>query len=358
MEEYNENGSVGTLAISSKNVEKNEVLRDSATIKQYFQPIRNLLLEDGNPGQPLKVVNDNMGSVSEYFSKLINSDNKDKAVMAALLEIADEKDDTIKRLENAIERLPPSIRRWYSTVTSGGLREMLNIGANSVNRAYQEHVISIYNKNLRSHYPFNVHADKDVMLEDFSGFFRGGGVLDNFYDAYLRPFITRSGSLRSIMGRTLPISAKAVIQLQLANKIQDAFFMSGRELGISFLMEPYALDTGSKQVSLIHAGKALKYWHGPVQGAGFSWPTPNGQTDISVFEITDLNGQNFKLTTRGDWSLFRMFQRGNIKRQEGNTCLLEIIHNDKWAQFLIQFRNKTNPFDPKVCSFLLPETLL
>jgi type VI secretion system protein ImpL len=332
--------------------------RDALTVRQFFVPVGSLLSEDGNPGQALKAANDNMASTADYFGKLLNSDNREKAVMTALLDIADEKDDTLRRLEGSADRLPPLVRRWYSTVAAGGLREMLLIGAASVNRSYQDNVISVYAKNLRSHYPFNVHADKDVNLEDFAAFFRGNGVLDTFYDAHLRPFISRSGTLRSIMGRTLPVSSKAVVQLQLANRVQDAFFMSGRELGISFLMEPYALDAGLKQVSLNHGGKTLKYWHGPVQGAGFTWPPPTGQTDLTTLETSDLKGVNATFTTRGDWALFRLFQKGSIKRQEGNTCLLEVLHNDRWAQFLIQFRNKANPFDPAVCSFALPETLL
>jgi type VI secretion system protein ImpL len=109
-----------------------------------------------------------------------------------------------------------------------------------------------------------------------------------------------------------------------------------------------------KQVNLSNAGKTLSYWHGPVQGAAFTWPTIGGQ---AYLELTDLNGLTTKMETRGDWALFRLFQGGSIKRQDGNTCLMEVQRNGKWAQFLIQFRNKTNPFDPSVCSFALPESL-
>jgi type VI secretion system protein ImpL len=335
-----------------------EAQRDAIAVRQYFVAFEGLLTEDGNPNPALKAVNDNVAAAGEYFARLLGADNKEQAVFASLLEITEEKNDTLRRLESSVEHLPAPARRWYGTIASGGLREMLQIGANSVNRAYQDQVISVYNKNLRASYPFNVHADKDVNLDDFAAFFRGGGVLDSFHDTYLRPFITRTGTLRGIMGRTLPVSSQAIVQLQRANRVQDAFFMSGRELGISFLMEPYALDATLKQVSLSHAGKTLKYWHGPVQGAGFTWPTAAGQTDLAVLETGDLNGINGETSARGEWALFRLLQRGSVKRQEGNTCLVELQQNDKWAQFLIQFRNKANPFDPAVCSFSLPETLL
>ncbi len=335
-----------------------EAQREAVAVYQYFAPLENLLDASGNPNPPLKSVNEYTASAGEYFGRLITSDNKEQRVLAALLEIADEKDDTLRRLENAAERLPSPVRAWYSTVVSGGLRDMLAIGAQHINRAYQERVVSTYNRNLRSLYPFNSHSDRDVNLDDFAEFFRAGGVLDNFHDAYLRPFISKNGALRGIMNRTLPVSSQAVIQLQRANRVQDAFFMSGRELGINFLMEPYALDATLKQVNLSSGGKTLSYWHGPVQGAGFSWPAGTGQATYASLELSDLSGVNAKVETKGEWALFRLFRGGSIKRQEGNTCLLEVQRNGKWAQFLIQFRNRVNPFDPHVCSFALPESLL
>jgi type VI secretion system protein ImpL len=119
-------------------------------------------------------------------------------------------------------------------------------------------------------------------------------------------------------------------------------------------MEPYALDASLKQVKFANGDKVLNYWHGPVQGASFSWPD---STSTSL-ETTDLTGVSAHKVSRGDWSLFRVLQNGVVKRQQGNTCLVEVQQNGKWAQFLIEFRNKVNPFDPSVCSFTLPESLI
>ncbi|MDR0477620.1 MAG: hypothetical protein LBH14_06760, partial [Desulfobulbaceae bacterium] len=225
------------------------------------------------------------------------------------------------------------------------------------NNAYREKVINVY-KAMRGTYPFDSISDRDANLDNFTSFFKVGGTLDSFYEAYLQPFVTRAGQMRGIMGRSLPISGQAVKQLERANRVQDAFFMSGRELGISFLLEPYALDAGLKRVNFISTGKTVSYWHGPVIGAAFTWPAEGGASSESVLETIGLDGRGQRFTTRGEWSLFRLFKGATIKRQSGNTCLLEVQQNGKWAQFLIQFRNKVNPFDPSVCSFSLPDSLL
>jgi type VI secretion system protein ImpL len=137
--------------------------------------------------------------------------------------------------------------------------------------------------------------------------------------------------------------------------VQEAFFSSGRDLGINFMLEPYALDATLKQVDLSDGNKTVSYWHGPVKGESLIWPTKGGTQ--AQLTLTDLRGVPTRRSARGEWSLFRILQSGIIKRQEGNTCLIEVQQNGKWAQFLIQFRNRLNSFDPSVCSFSLPASL-
>ena len=351
---------VGTAAQSLEEMRQRaaeDAMKDALAVNQYFVPLVSLLDADGNPKPTLKAAHDALVSTGEYYGKLLTSDNVGQRVLAALLEIANEKDDTLRVLERASEKLPTPVRNWYAIAASGGLRHMLSMGAANINKAYQEKVISVYNRSMRGSYPFNPSSDRDVNLDEFASFFQAGGTLDTFHDAYLQPFVTRSGQLRSIMGRTLPVSSQAIVQLNRANRVQDAFFMSGRELGINFLLEPHALDSNLKQVSLTNAGKVVSYSHGPVSGAAFTWPPENGLPSQGVLETIDLNGITTRHSARGDWSLFRLFKGATIKRQSNNTCLLEVQQNGKWAQFLIQFRNKANPFDPSVCSFILPDSL-
>lgn len=332
--------------------------RDAQAVRQYFVPLDSLLDEQGNSGAALKATEEAITGAGEYFAALINADNMEQRVLTALLDIADEKNDTLRRLENAAERLPAPVRGWYTTVASGGLSRMLYIGAQNINQAYQSQVLALYDKNLRASYPFDPDASRDADLGDFAAFFRSGGVLDTFHEANLRPFITRTGTLRPIMGRYMPLSSHAVVGLQRANRVQEAFFMSGRELGITFLMEPHALDATLKQVNLIDAGRQVSYFHGPVRGSSFTWPAESSQPPLAVLETVDLFEVSSRSSASGEWALFRLLRTGSIKRQEGNTCLIELQQQGKWAQFLIQFRNKVNPFDPKVCSFNLPGSLL
>jgi type VI secretion system protein ImpL len=334
---------------------KEEAHKDALAVRQYFLPLDSLLDTEGNAAPALKAANDAMQAAGSYFGKIVSSDNQAQRVFTALLEIADEKDDTLRKLESSAARLPSPVGGWYESVASGALKRMLFLAAQNINAAYREQVMSVYGRDLRAYYPFSPQSDADVNLEAFAHFFKAGGVLDGFYDAYVRPFTAPGGGLRSIMGRTLPLAGPAIVQLQRANRVQEAFFSSGRDLGINFMLEPYALDATLKQVDLADGDKTVSYWHGPVKGESLVWPNRGGAQ--AQLTLTDLRGVPARRSAKGDWALFRILQSGIIKRQEGNTCLIEVQHNGKWAQFLIQFRNRLNPFDPSVCSFTLPASL-
>ena len=333
--------------------------RDAKEVRAVFLPYCSMLDAQGNAGPALKASNDAMATMRDYFGKLLTSDDMSQRVLSALLEIADEKDLVLRNVEQAAKRLHTPSTIWYTGVASSGLKHMLRIGAARIDSVYQKNVIGVYNHSLRHKYPFTTQAEEDANLEDFKAFFRANGTLDSFYDTYLRPFISSSGQLRSIMGRTMPISSNAIAQLSRANRVQRAFFLSGNELGISFLLETHTLDASLKQVTLNSGGKSVTYFHGPVSGSSFTWPEAAGTSATSTLEFTDLHGISSKRSARGDWSLFKLFREGNIKNgRGGNTCLLEVHQNSKWVQFLIQFRNGANPFDPAVCSFVLPPRLL
>lgn len=331
-----------------------EAEKDARAVRQYFLPLVSLIDADGNAAPALRAAHDATAAAGTWLTKLHTSDDPAQRVFTALLEIADGKDDTLRELESAAGKLPSPVRGWYESVPSSSLRRMLTLASDYINDAYRQRVVQAYERDLSPYYPFNSRTNRDVSLEAFSAFFRSGGTLDTFWEAYLKPFVNANGTLRSIMDMTLPLSAPALAQLTRANRVQRAFFSSGRELGISFRMEPYALDASLKQVTFSMDASEISYWHGMVQGRNFSWPENHGRAGI---EMTDLNGITRRRDARGEWAAFRILQTGAIKKQENNTCLIELRQNDRWAQFLIQFRNRLNPFDPAVCSFTLPASL-
>lgn len=334
-----------------------EALRDAQMVSQSFKHLDSLLDAEGNPAPALKGVHDAMREAGLFFRRLNDSNNRSKQMLEALLALAEDRDNTLHLLNSAVERLPEPVQKWYSTLSAGGLTQMLAESASIIDAAYRESVLNVYKSSLKNFYPLSIDSERDASLVEFALFFKKKGVLDVFHETYIRPFVLSNGKMRPVLGQFLPISPDSIAQLNRAHKVQDAFFVSDSDLGISFVMEPYALDVKLKQVELVHGDKMLSYWHGPVQGMNFSWPLDAGLSPEASLAMTDVHAVRTFRDVRGDWAFFRLLQNGKIKLMDGNRCIVELYENGKWAQFLIQFRSKTNPFDPEVCSFSLPETL-
>jgi len=335
-----------------------EAVRDAQMVTASFRHLDGLLDLEGGPTPALKATQEAMARAGDFFRRLRDSDARGQKVLVALQDIAEDSEDALHQVAGAAGKLPAPVRNWFEAVSQGGLQDMLNIAASAIDTAYRESVLNDYNAHLKSQYPFDLDSDNDASLSRFVNFFKKNGVLDAFYDTYIKPFAGGRGELRPIMGQALPISVEAIKRLNRAHRVQEAFFVSDKDLGISFLMEPFALDATLRQVDLNHGSKGLSYWHGPVQGASFAWPLEEGEAPEASLSVTDIHAVKAHRAVRGDWALFRLLQSGQITRLAGNRCLVEVHENGKWAQFILQFRNKANPFDPETCSFTLPESLL
>ncbi|UQZ90369.1 type VI secretion system membrane subunit TssM [Deltaproteobacteria bacterium Smac51] len=322
---------------------------DAGAVKSYFAGLDALLLEDGQAGGLLGAANEAAVAAGGYFTTLAISDDVDEKILDALIALADESDVTLKKLEAASAKLPPDVGRWYSIILDAGVAGMRVKGADYLNAVYKADVVSVYNASLRDRYPFSPLSRTDVSLEDFADFFRQGGQADSFITNYLKPFLSQSGALRNIMGRPLPLSTKAVEQLNRVRTVREAFFAGGAEPGLSFSLTPNTMDTALKTSTLTLADKPLSYWHGPVMSESYSWP---GSFKSSLV-LEDLGGLSHEKATQGEWSIFRLFQGGAV-RQGG---ILEVRVKDHWVRYNVRYRNRVSPFSSGVYGFRPPESL-
>jgi type VI secretion system protein ImpL len=329
---------------------------DAISVKRYFSQFDALLTQEGLAGPSLAAANEATSAAASFFERLTSSDDLWQASFSALIKISEEQDDTLRRLNSAASKLPPEIGSWYASILDGGLAHLCSLASANIDSAYKAEVLEYFNASLRDYYPFNPRSGSDSNLSDFAEFFSTGGVVDSFQKDYLMPFLNPSGELKTIMGRALPLNAKAVAQLNRASLVRDAFFAGGSIPSLNYFIEPSTMDVGLKIATLTHDGKTVSYWHGPIQGANFSWPG-GGPANV-IFE--DLEGVTQRREARGVFSIFRLFQGGVFVRREpgtGSGTLIELRQNGKWTRFNILYRNRANPFDPSISGYSPPPSL-
>jgi len=202
---------------------------------------------------------------------------------------------------------------------------------------------------IAGRYPFTGNATQDTPLEDFGRLFAPGGLLDSFFNTWLRPYVDTSRKpwkVREVDGVSPPISRLSLAQFERAAEIRDAFFPSGGTMPQALIViTPQFLDEGAKQVTLSLGSTNVTYTHGPSNATQITWPGPGGTNGASlVFSPPAAAGA---LQASGPWSMLRLFDRGGL-RQSGSSSryVLSFDQGDRRADFALEAGSVTNPFSP------------
>ena len=130
-------------------------------------------------------------------------------------------------------------------------------------------------------YPFIVGSTQDVPLDDFVHLLGPGGLMDQFFDQYLKSFIDTSKipwKWQSADHVKLGLAEGTVLEFQRASEIRDALFPTGgTQVSVKFQLTPVTLDAGLAQVSLEAGGTRLTYAHGPLEPTAMVWPGQHRQ---------------------------------------------------------------------------------
>jgi type VI secretion system protein ImpL len=118
-------------------------------------------------------------------------------------------------------------------------------------------------------YPFIAGSTQDVPLDDFVHLLGPGGLMDQFFDQYLKPFVDTSQKpwrWQSGDHTKLGLSPGSLAEFQQAAEIRDALFPTGgAQISVKFDVAPGNLDPGLAQASIeLGGGQRLVSAHGPA----------------------------------------------------------------------------------------------
>jgi type VI secretion system protein ImpL len=209
-------------------------------------------------------------------------------------------------------------------------------------------VFEFCNKAIAGRYPFTKGSARDVTQEDFSRLFAAGGVLDEFFQKNLAPFVntsTRPWSFRDTGETSLGASSAALVQFQRAQAIREVFFRSGTQ-GAAMRLEfkPLAMDASISQFLLDVDGQVVKYSHGPQVPAQVQWPGPRGSSQVRL-QLSPPGANASGLVFEGPWALFRMFDQVRLEtgaQPEKFVATFDV--EGRKAQFEVLTSSVQNPF--------------
>ena len=332
-------------------------------LQQQFANLHGLLDSDGNPTAALLQSQQALTQLQLQLAQLYNSGDSGQLAFEMARKRMQHQADAISATRDAASALPAPLNGWVNQLASDAWGQVLADASRYVNQRYRTDLYSVYRSAFAQRYPFSASSSRDVELNDFRRFFQQEGTIEQFVANYLQPFvIQRDGRyrLRSLDGRSLPLSSALLTQLARAQAIRAGFFADDPfEPGVQFRLEPYALDASLGRASFHYGPQQLEYRHGPIVASAFRWPAAEGSERISL-TLEDLGGRRLGLQQEaGTWSLFRLLDRIEIQRQEErDALLLRASIGGMRAQYLLHSQRAPNPFDPELLrGFALPAQL-
>lgn len=321
---------------------------------QTFTPYHRLLQDDDSNSPSYDLAVKALNGLKVRIGTMASNSAPEQIAIAWAKDRMDGKQEELTAMQESVKQLPAPFDRWYSQIADDNWRLVLASSYSYINQGYRANVYSFYNTSIRGRYPFNGQSETDVAMSDFTRFFKVGGVMDEFYNNDLKPFVATNGSyyqVKTVDGRGLPVSNASLAQFRALKVIQNGLFNQNPEAPtVSFKLEPQFLEVTLSKVVLKIDDQKMEYRHGPILSSRFTWPSENADTSVVSEVFEDLSGNKTSYQTEaGPWSLFRFIDRMEISYASGrDVMILKTNMDGKYANYLLSTQRSPNPFDVKI----------
>src|SRR3990167_2026607 len=306
-------------------------------------------------------------ALHQYLDPIITASDVGKAAFITVAQrartIAPTQDDPLAELTAIAEKAPDPVKNWLTEITDSTRRYLLQEAGQYVNAQWQSQVTSIYQTQIADHYPFEKNAQTEVAIPHLVSFFGEPGILSQFYQQYLQPFVntsTKQWQWKVVDNQPLPFSGEALQQIQLAFRIQHAFFPNGNnKLIVPFVLQPLTLGKKVKSFNLTMNGQSISFDNtsAPIPRQLF-WP---GEKNNHTTQLS-WTAPDQKVTANsinGEWGWFKLVNQSTQRIFARKKILLSFSNTDYQTKYLLFTQGRVNPFLPlNFQNFELPANLI
>jgi type VI secretion system protein ImpL len=261
--------------------------------------------------------------------------------------------DPAQTLQAEASRDPQPAQRWLAALAMSGNSQRSAGSKKAAAAAFNAPggPASLCQQAVTGRYPFIAGSQSGIPLDDFGRLFGPSGMINQFFNTQLRPFVDTSGSTwkaQAVAGVAPPVTPGDLAQFQRAAAIGELFFAGGgAQPSVRFDITPETLDASAKQVTLELGGQSIVYAHGPQRATSVAWPGATGMDSARlVFEPAPSSGPPVVSAT-GPWALFRLFDQGTLQQGGSSERYTLTFHvGDRTASFEIRAGSVLNPFAP------------
>ncbi|TAI61539.1 type VI secretion system membrane subunit TssM [Bradyrhizobium sp. Leo170] len=334
-------------------------------ITEAFRPLAQLGL-GGASGEAASMdhIRDLFGSLYATMANIATAPDPGQAAFQLFQRrIKDPANDAFGTLRADSARRPELVRTIMNDVALSTWSVLLREAHGHVDTVWTRDVAPSCQVAIYQRYPLFAAATEDVTLKDFGDLFRPGGVLDDYFQKYLSPFVIegRTGlGLAAIDGVAAPIHTDALNQFQRAREIRKSFFSgSGSVPVVKLSIKPVYLASKFLRATFVVDGKEIVYRHEAPRAYDLEWPSRTDTSTASV-ALASLDGTEERIERSGPWALFRLIDASRpTSRGAPDRFTIAIGRPDRPdVTYELRAESVSNPFSLGVLrSFRCPDHL-
>ena len=254
-----------------------------------------------------------LSRLHDVIAAMANESDSEAAAFDEVRQWVDNPSQTeVGRLRSAAAPQPGPLRRMLSDLSDQALYLLMTPARTHLEERWQSSVLEECQRALRGRYPIDRQAETVIAPDDFTGFFARDGVINQFFEQHVSPFVVTSGDSweeRSIYGQEVGFSADALAAFRNARAIREAFGLNGAGLGsLEFTLTPAYLDSRATRVTVRTENETFSYRHEPPRRFRMKFAD-----EVVEISITDKAGVIHVSRLDGPWAWFRLFDRFQLQ---------------------------------------------
>lgn len=341
----------------------------------YFEPVTTLSPKLYALGQTqdarvtttaqLKDIMQGLQALHTYLQPVITSNVPRKAAydLVAARMMHQGTPDPITNLRLLADKSPEPLKSWLNQLTGESWHYLSQTAIHYIDTSWKEEISHAYEQNIAHHYPFQAGSKEEVSLHQFTQFFGNPGVIPNFYNHYLAPFVDTSSAewrWKKSDDLKLPFSDESLRDIQQAVRIHHAFFPKGdNQLLVQFELQPYEFGKDIKQVALNINNSQLSDLKTKMRTPHvLMWP---GHTDyrMSSLDLTLKDEAMIHSDFPGTWGWLKLISQSYESPISQKQILLNFSQNKTPVKYVLSTNGQFNPLITlSLYHFRLPPQLI
>jgi type VI secretion system protein ImpL len=352
-----------TLASLGKDeLQQNTASPRMKALEEKFEDINYLIRSKEGAPAPIEQILVSLNNVKNYMMQIGGAVDSDEKALAMAMERIQGSgaSENIKAAQMEFTRQPEPFKTWFYSLTSSSLSFTLANAISELNANWKNEVVTFYKKSIEGRYPILKDSPYDITFDDFSNFFKPSGLLDNFFNNHLKPFVDAGQDTwrpRIIENNAMNLSSETLTQLQNAAKIRDAFFQAGGDApSVQFELRPVELDDNIAYFQIDIEGQKTEYSHGPTRSKKFVWPGPNTDSGVQLTAKT-IDGEEVNYREEGPWAWLKIVDKAATSSDQSDWFMVTFRLGKYHASYELRANSVDNPFQiPELKQFRCPES--